>query len=254
MPQSQLGAQLYTLRDFTKTPADIAKTLARVKKIGYDAVQVSGFGPIDSKELAKMLKEEGLICAASHAPLDRMEKEPEKVIEDQQLWGCKYTAIGGLFLKEIKKEDWLSFAERFNKLAKKFEGTGVRLGYHNHNHELAKFDGKSGLQMLVEKLDRSIWFEIDTYWIQAGGGDPVEWINKVSGRIPCVHFKDMGVKTTREQFMAEVGEGNLNWPSIIAACKAAGVEWYLIEQDICYRDPFDSLELSLKNLRAMGLH
>src|SRR4051812_19793444 len=116
MPQSQLGAQLYTLRDFTKTPEDIARTLSRVKKMGYDAVQVSGFGPIDPKELAKILKNEGLVCAATHAPLDRMEKETENVIEELKLWGCKYTAIGGLFLKEVETKDWLDFAMRFNAI------------------------------------------------------------------------------------------------------------------------------------------
>src|SRR6266496_4460 len=59
---SQIGAQLYTLRDYLKTPADIAKTLARVRKLGYEAVQVSGAGPIDPAELAKILKNEGLAC------------------------------------------------------------------------------------------------------------------------------------------------------------------------------------------------
>ncbi len=53
--------------------------------------------------------------------------------------------------------------------------------------------------------------------------------------------------------MAEVGEGNLNWPAILQACRAAGVEWYIIEQDICQRDPFESLAISLKNVRGMGL-
>ena len=52
--------------------------------------------------------------------------------------------------------------------------------------------------------------------------------------------------------MAEVGEGNLNWDSILVACKAAGVEHLLVEQDVCYRDPFDSLEISLRNLKSMG--
>jgi sugar phosphate isomerase/epimerase len=53
--------------------------------------------------------------------------------------------------------------------------------------------------------------------------------------------------------MAEVGEGNLNWPRILDAAKKAGVEWYIVEQDICERDPFDSLKISLENLKAMGI-
>ena len=130
----------------------------------------------------------------------------------------------------------------------------MEIGYHNHSHELARFEGrKTALHMLLEDLDESVWWEIDTYWITHGGGDPAQWIDKVRGRIPCVHLKDMAIKTDRTQYMAEVGEGNLNWPRILQACRDAKVEWYLVEQDVCYRDPFESLEISLKNLREMGL-
>jgi sugar phosphate isomerase/epimerase len=256
MPATQIGCQMYTLRDFTRTPADLAKTLSKVKKLGYDAVQMSGHGPIDAKELAKMLEGEGLTCAATHVPLDRMLNEPQRVIDDHRLWKCKYTAIGGFFIRDraYTPQDWTGFVAKYNTAAKHFAGSGVQLGYHNHNHELAMFGGKTALQTLLDDLDRSIWFEIDTYWIQAGGADPAQWIDKVSGRIPCVHFKDMAVKSDRTQLMAVVGEGNLNWPAIIAACGRAGVEWYLVEQDDTYgRDPFECVGTSLRNMQAMGL-
>jgi sugar phosphate isomerase/epimerase len=105
----------------------------------------------------------------------------------------------------------------------------------------------------MENCSRDVWWEIDTYWIVHGGGDPAAWIRKVDGRIPCVHLKDMAITLKREQLMAEIGEGNLNWPLILQACRDAGVEWYLVEQDICQRDPFESLKISLENLREMGL-
>ncbi len=107
--------------------------------------------------------------------------------------------------------------------------------------------------MLLTELDKSVWFEIDTYWITHGGGDPAAWIDKVAGRIPCLHLKDMGIDSNRSQFMMEVGEGNLNWPAILDACKSAGVEWYIVEQDICYRDPFESLQNTKKKLREIGI-
>ncbi len=253
MPASVIGAQLYTLRDFTKTPADIAQTLKRVRKMGYEAVQVSGMGKIDPKELAKMLKEEGLVCAATHVPLDRMKNETQAVLDEHALWGCKYTAIGGFFPKEATTQTWLDFARDVNVVAKKLSAGGLQVGYHNHSHELARFDGKPALQILFNHFDPAVWMEIDTYWIQHGGGDPCAWIRKVKGRIPCVHLKDMGIHLDRTQFMAEVGEGNMNWSDILAACKDAGVEWYLVEQDVCRRDPFESLEISLRNLKGMGL-
>ncbi|HMB96364.1 MAG TPA: sugar phosphate isomerase/epimerase [Tepidisphaeraceae bacterium] len=254
MPNSQIAAQLYSLRDFLKTPEDIVKTLSRVKKMGYDAVQLSALGPIDSKELAKILKNEGLVCCATHVSVEEMRDNTQKVIDEHKLWDCKFTAIGGFFPKEPKTQDWVNFAEQFNAAVKKLDGSGITVGYHNHSHELAKYDGKTALQILLEKLSPKIWFEIDTYWIQHGGGDPIVWINKVKGRIPCVHFKDMTINNDRVQEMAEVGEGNLNWNGIIKACKEAGVQWYIVEQDHWYgRDGFAGMEKSLKNLKAMGI-
>jgi sugar phosphate isomerase/epimerase len=247
-----IAAQLYTLREFTKTPADIARTLARVKKIGYDGVQCSALGPIEPAELGKLLQNEGLACVATHVALDRLEKEPRKVIEEHALWGCKHTAIGGFFPKEATVQTWVDFADRYNAIAKHFAGSGLAVGYHNHSHELAHFDGKPALQILMEHFDPAIWIEIDTYWITHGGGDPVQWIGRCNGRIPCIHLKDMAIKLDRTQYMAEVGEGNLNWQAILVACRAARVEHLLVEQDICYRDPFESLEISLRNLKEMG--
>ena len=68
-----------------------------------------------------------------------------------------------------------------------------------------------------------------------------------------MHLKDMAMEGSKQLF-AEVGEGNLEWDAILKACKAADIEWYIIEQDTCMGDPFDSLKKSLDNLRAMGLH
>jgi sugar phosphate isomerase/epimerase len=250
---SALAVQMYTLREFTKTPVQIGQTLRRVKKIGYDAVQLSALGKIDPQELAGMLKDEGLVCCATHVPLERLRDHSDEVIHEHELWECRYTAVGGYFPKSAGREDWVLYAEAFNDIARKYEGSGLRLGYHNHSHELVRYDRKTALQILMETFSRTVWMEIDTYWIQHGGGDPAAWIAKAAGRIPCVHLKDMAIQLDRTQVMAEVGEGNLDWPAILPACRQAGVRWYIVEQDICQGDPFQSLEISLNNLRQMGL-
>lgn len=255
MAKALIGAQLYTAREFCKTPADLARTCARVKAMGYDGVQVSGVGPIEPVELKKILDGEGLACAATHISLDRMEQETAKVIEEHRLWGCAYTAIGGFFPKEEwSLALWQGFVERYNALALKFQGSGLSLGYHNHSHELAPAGGVRPLDLLIERLDRSIWMEIDTYWIAHGGSDPAATIDRVAGRIPCVHFKDMTITPKREQKMTEIGDGNLNWPRIIDACRRAGVEWYLVERDSGDLNALDSLQRSLENMRgSLGL-
>ncbi len=255
MGNALIGAQMYTLRDYCKTPSEIAKSCAAVKKMGYDGIQVSAFGPIEPEELKRILDGEGLACAATHISLDRMKNEPEKVIEEHRLWGCRYTAVGGFFPREAwTRELWENFVDTYNGVAARFAGSGISIGYHNHSHELAPADGVRPLDLLIKGLDPSVWFEIDTYWIQHGGGDPAAWIDKVAGRIPCVHFKDMTITPKREHKMCEIGDGNLNWPRIIEACRAAGVEWYLVERDAGDLDPFESLRISIDNMRGkLGL-
>ncbi|MFT3785169.1 MAG: sugar phosphate isomerase/epimerase [Tepidisphaeraceae bacterium] len=254
---NQLAAQMYTLREFTKTPADIAKTMQRVRDIGYTAIQRSAFGPVDPKDFRKMLDDNGLACCATHVGLEVMRDNTQQVIDEHKLWGCELTAIGGYFPKapEFTLEAWQTFIKGFNAVAEKFKGSGLRIGYHNHSHELAKIPGtdQTAYAMLVEKLTHDVWIEVDTYWIQHGGGDPAWWIDRVAGRLPAVHLKDLGMKTDRTQFMMEVGQGNLNWDAILAACKRAGTRWYIVEQDTCYRDPFESLKISYEFLASKGL-
>ena len=251
---SQIAAQLYTLRNFCKTPADIATSLKKVKQIGFDAVQVSGIGKIDPKELAAILKGEGLTCCVTHIGLDRMKAEPQAVADEHQLWGCKYTAIGGYGWSDMNEQSWRDFAKDFSAVAANLAKLGLAVGYHNHSHELVKYNGQTALDIIFKNVDKSVWMEIDTYWITHGGGDPIQWVNKVAGRIPCIHLKDMAITHDRKQLMAEVGEGNLNFPGILEAAKKAGTQWYIIEQDDTNgRDPFESLSISLKNLKAMGI-
>ena len=253
---AKIAAQMYTLREYCKTPADIAASCARVKKMGYDGVQLSGIGPIDPKEMKRILDGEGLLCAATHISLEEMEGSPEAVIERQLLWGCPLTAIGGNFSKEpCRRSTWEEFVARYNALSKRYAGSGVRIGYHNHHLEFLQAGGIRPIDYLIANLNPDIWMEIDTHWVARGGADPAAYIEKVAHRIPLVHFKDIQLNPDKATYtMCEIGDGALNWPRIIQACRYAGVQWYAVERDSGEMDPFDSLQRSIDNMRSrMGL-
>jgi len=244
---------MYTLRDFTKTPADIAATMRKVSAIGYRAVQLSALGEIDTRELKSILDGEGLQVCATHVAYERLRDDLPAVIEEHRLLECRYVAIGSMPGGYRSAEGYAQFAKEASQVAARMQEAGLVFGYHNHSFELEKYGGRTGLDILFEESDPKVFtMEIDTYWIQHGGGDPAAWIRRAAGRIPLVHLKDMGI-VDGKQVMAEVGEGNLNWPAILDSCRAAGVEWYIVEQDTCRRDPFESLAISLKNLRDMGI-
>ncbi|MGC8863903.1 MAG: sugar phosphate isomerase/epimerase family protein [Armatimonadota bacterium] len=253
MPRTQIAAQLYTVRDFCKTAGELEESLRKLKKIGYEVVQISGIGPIPYPEIKRILDATGMACCVTHIPYERMVNETEQVIQEHNLIQCKYAAIGGLPGGYRNAEGYSRFAREATEVGKKLAAGGLRFGYHNHSFELEKYGKRTGLAILYEDSDPEYFkAEIDTYWIQHGGGDPAAWIEKLSGRIPLVHLKDMTVRNG-QPIMAEVGEGNLNWPRIVDACKKAGVEWYIVEQDTCERDPFESLAISLRNIKAMGI-
>lgn len=256
MNKPRVGAQLYTIRQFTKTLEDIAASMKKIKEIGYNAVQVSAFGPVDPRKVKDIMDAEGLTICATHIGYDRLKNDLQGVIEQHKLWNCKYVGLGAMPPEYAKSaEGYVKFAKEASEIARVLADNGLRFIYHNHNFEFMKFDGVTGLEILLNETDPEVFdFEIDTYWVQAGGASPVEWIKKVKGRMKVVHFKDMGVDSNRQQVMTEVGEGNLNWPDIIDACVETGVEWAMVEQDVCQRDPFESLAISLNNLKKLGLN
>lgn len=249
---NNIAAQLFTVREFMRTPPEIAATLRCVKTLGYPAVQLSGLGPIDPKELASILDGEGLIAAATHVSFDRLRNALPAVIEEHLLWGCKNAALGALPGEYRSREGYITFAKIASEIARELAAAGLTFSYHNHSFEFERYDGTTGLELLYAHSDPQVLAEIDTYWVQHGGADPADWIARVQQRMVIVHLKDM-VIVEGEQVMAEVGEGNLNWPRILTACRDTGVQWYAVEQDTCRRDPFDSLAISLRNLQAMEL-
>ena len=253
-PLPRLAAQLYTVRQFTQTAPDLAASLRKVCDIGYKAVQISAIGPIPNAEVKAMVDDLGLEICITHIGQPALWNDIDAVIAQHKLWNCPNVAIGSMPQEYRQGEDgFRRFAAEANAVGQKLAAAGLTFSYHNHSFEFVRFGRRTGLDLLYEETDpRYLKAEIDTYWVQHGGGDPAAWIRKVAGRMPVVHFKDM-VVIDGQPSMAEIGEGNLNWPAIIDACCAAGVKYAAIEQDICRRDPFESLGISFDNLKAMGL-
>ncbi|HHX01739.1 MAG TPA: sugar phosphate isomerase/epimerase [Firmicutes bacterium] len=255
MTRPIIAAQLYTVREQMRTPEQIAEGLGKIRAIGYPSVQVSGIGEIAPELLKEMLDREQLTVCATHVPWRRLQQDLDNLIAEHKLLGCDHVGLGampGEYRQD--REGWVRFAREADAIARKIKDQGLQFIYHNHAFEFQKFDGITCLEVLIEETNPDAFhFELDTYWIQAGGGNPVTWIEKVAGRMKVVHFKDMGNAGDNLPIMTEVGEGNLEWPKIIAACQRIGVEYAAVEQDICQRDPFESLAISYRNLKLLGL-
>lgn len=252
----QIGAQLYTLRTYLQTESDIRITLKKVAEMGYKVVQVSGVGKIDPGVLREICDENGLKIALTHNPAERILYDTDKLIEEHNILGCDYIGLGGM-PEKYRTDFWVEqFAKDYMDAAKKIAAAGKYFMYHNHAFEFERLpNGKLFIETLIETMPAELMgFTLDTYWVQAGGADPVQWIERLNGRLPCVHFKDMTAKGNGP-IMAPVGEGNLNWPAIIKKLEElGGTKYALVEQDTCQESPFICLKKSHDNLIKFGCH
>lgn len=243
----KIGAQLYTVRDFCKTTEGLAETLKRIADIGYTTVQVSGTCEYDPVWLGSELKKNGLECVLTHISADRLKTEPEQVAADHDKLGCGYVGLGWFGFDGKTTED---FESEYLSTMKTLRENGKYFMYHNHDSEFRHENGKAILKRMAEIIPPELMgFTLDTYWVQAGGGDPAQWIEEFSGRVPCIHLKDFAYGRK----MAPIGEGNINFDRVFEAAERAGTRFMLVEQDDCYgEDPFDCLDRSFKYLRSRG--
>ena len=136
MKKHQIAAQLYTLREFLKTEPLIFESLKKVKKMGYDAIQVSGMGPIDEKELVRICGDLGLDICATHENGQMIVEETERVIERLDRLNCRYTAYPWPHIIPSNRTEAVELAHKLNTAAEKMAAAGKVLCYHNHDIEV----------------------------------------------------------------------------------------------------------------------
>ena len=249
-------AQLYNCREFTKTPEDIKTTLGKTKAMGFDVIQISGFGPCDPDLLNSWLKELVLEVCLTHTPWPRLSspEELKKVIAEHKKMNCPIIGLGSrpgdVFPNTY--EGWTDFIKKANEITRQIKSEGLDFSYHNHDFEYEKWNGVRAIDRIIEEIPDML-FTLDTFWVQAGGANPLTYIKKLKGRIKVIHFKDFRIVDRTRQF-AEIGLGNLEWDEIIPLCNSIGIPYAAIEQDRDWLvDPFDSLAISRKFLLGKGL-
>lgn len=250
----KIGLNMYTLRDLCTDAAGLNKTFAAVHDIGYRYVQISGLGAIDPPDIVAALGENRLQACATHLGWDQFVSDTDTIVQLHRDYGTTHAAIGGLPEEYRSTDGAQRFIEEAKTVLPHLKKAGLDFSYHNHNHEFVHYDGRTWLDIVHDGgASVGIKFEIDTYWVVAGGADPAEYLSRFSDAMSIIHAKDMIVTPTREQRFAPVGSGNLNWPRIFDAVRSAPVEFVIVEQDAHYdNDPLDNVAQSFTFLKQSG--
>jgi len=248
MKKSQIAAQLYCFRDFIQTERGIADTFRRLHGMGYEAVQLTASLPesLTAEKLLELLADHGLKAVSSHESGAKIFNETDRIIEKMLALGIRHLAYPAPHLCPTGVGEVIDFAEKLNALALKFREHGITLAYHNHAIEFRRFEGKMMLELIYGHAP-DLQGEIDTHWVQRGGGAPVYWIKKLAGRMEVIHLKDYGIDSADNKniwsnvpVMKPVGQGNLAWDEIIPVSEQSGVKIFVVEHDKDVPDPFAS--------------
>ena len=248
----KIGLQLYSVREALKE--NLPETLKAVKNMGYDYVELAGgrYG-LTGVEMRKAMENAELTCISVHSSPSLFLEDREDVLSYMKALGATYSVIPvPAGRQEAFTEHWDETVSLFGEMGRFFADADCRLLYHNHDFEFIPFEGDVLIHRILRELSSVMLPEPDLCWISYGGEDPAAFLRRYAGRVPVVHLKDYNLskfpsrpihKLLSEGFekpekkslagfsYAPVGHGVEDWESALAACRDAGAEYLVVEQD-----------------------
>jgi sugar phosphate isomerase/epimerase len=228
MRADQIALQLYTVRGHAQR--DFLGTLREVAAMGYTAVELAGMHGVAAEQLRQQLDELGVRAASAHVPLPELEERGAAVAAELRTLGCAYAVVPWVGAERRGSAAAVrALAADLSRWGARMRDEGLRLAYHHHDFEFAPLDGTTFWEILTAESDPAlVELEIDVYWAARAGRDPAELIARHAPRVALVHLKDLAPGGTAD---LPAGEGGLDWAAILAAARAAGAAWYIVEQD-----------------------
>ena len=252
----EAGINLFSLRTLIGDEDGFLATALALREMGYSSIQFSG-APYDADVIRRVSEKSGLPVVLTHVPLDRVLGDTDALMAEHESFGCHIIGIGWMPPKPFLDADELrAEVEKLDRAAAHMRENGFEFSYHHHHTEMFKVGGKTVLEFIADNSE-NINITVDTYWLQYGGADVCAMIDRLAGRVKCVHLKDYQIKASTEGGLsftpafAPVGAGTLDFPAIVGHSRKAGAIHFLVEQDdaVDYPDPLDQAKQSIDYIR-----
>ncbi|MBR2907908.1 MAG: sugar phosphate isomerase/epimerase [Clostridia bacterium] len=253
------GLNIFSIRNLLETEESFLCAAKQLKEMGYSYLQYSGM-PFDAQKAKRVSEETGMPFVLTHVPMDRILNDTDALVWEHLSFGCRNIGLGAMPIADImNKEKCYETIAALDRAGARMEELGCRFFYHHHYFEFYRHDGVTVFDYILENAPH-INFTLDTYWLQYGGVDICDTIDRLNGRIACVHLKDYmiaqkpvkeGVKPGFEPRFAPVGDGTINMKAAVEHAKAAGAEYFLVEQDNASKLP-DTLGQVERSIRYIN--
>lgn len=285
----KIGVQLFSIPRLVEK--DFAGTMQMLAKIGYKEIEFfgpysfsaiedkerwkavvssvgfsgSGFFGLAVKDVKKILDDHGLSAPSMHTGMDSLNTAMDPLAEAAHVLGARYVVLPSA-PTEKDLDGYKKLADKFNEIGKEAHKRGVRFAYHNHGNGLKEIDGKIPFDLILEATDPAlVFFQMDIYWMTAGGTDVCAYLDKYPDRFPLMHVKDMS-KDVRFAgdggdpaqwielfpYLENAGAGVLDLEKILLTAKVSGVRHFIVERDLA-PDPLEDLRKSFTYLKEVKL-
>lgn len=241
-----IAVQVYSVRK--EAAADLAGTLDKLAKMGYEGVEFAGFYNHSAADVKKMLASTGLKAFSSHTGIKQLTgDELQKSIDFHAEIGCRHLVVPSLPRTETA-DGWKAHAETLTRIAAQLKPHKMMTGFHNHAIEFAAVEGKAPMEILFDNTPPQVIMQLDIGHAVRAGADPVAYMNKYKGRARSLHIKDFSPDS--EDIL--LGQGVVKWPDVFkAATTVGGAEVYIVEQERYPFPPLECVERCLKTLKQM---
>lgn len=285
----RLGVQLFSIPKITEK--DFAGTMQMIAQIGYKEIEFfgpypfsaaddkmrwesvapslgfsgSGFFGLTVQQARKILDDNGLSAPSMHTAMATLHDAMGEMAEAAHILGTQYVVLPSA-PTQPDLDGYKSLADDFNKIGEEAHKRGIRFAYHNHGNGLKPINGTIPFDLILERTDpRYVFFQMDIYWMTAGGIDVSEYLDKYPGRFRLMHIKDM-TKNVRFSgdggdsqqwidlfpYLANAGSGVLDLKKILSHATKSGVEHFIVERDLA-PDPAGDLRASYSYLSGLVL-
>jgi sugar phosphate isomerase/epimerase len=234
------GLQLYSLRALFSAKG-VQAGLDQAKDFGFKTVELAGTYNLKPAEFLPLLEERGLKPVSCHFAWDRWKSDPEGVAAEAKALGLEQAGCAWATHKDpFDEAQAREVIEVFNRAGAATKKAGIRFFYHLHGFEFVKHGDGTLADLLITGSDPDlVSFQMDVLWVYFPGQDPASWLLKYPGRWTSMHLKDLrkgverGPLTGKTDVRNDValGTGQVDWPSVLAAAKKAGVKYYFIEDE-----------------------
>lgn len=255
----EIGLQMYTLRDYSKTKEEYLETVRRVAEIGYRNLQVRPVTFLTAEEHKALLDKYSIKADSVFLPVGEIESGIDRAVAEAKIFGVDVIRTDSI-PEEYRADErgYRTFARELDRLGEICRRHGLRLIYHFHAFEFVTFGKIRGIDILLSDTSpENVYFMPDVFWLTNAGTEPSVSLNMFCGRAFYMHVKDYAIRKLEGKIedvpfhFAPVGDGNLNWEGIVKTANNIGITHFIVEQDMCDGDVFEAIERSYKALSKM---